>query len=251
MEAALRHIQQVVFECKTPSERPEPCCVLLQEVDVKVYTMILNHEWIQRCFLVVPSSTDHWPYRATYGNVTLISRTLPVCGAFTIDFGNSDMRRNALFVDIKLAAPPPADHVPSRIVTIRLANTHLESLPMGARARPVQMSLIAEMLEEDGIHGGVVAGDMNAIGPSDLTITQDVGLADAWQGDHDDEDGYTWGYQPRCKFPPGRLDKVLFTIRDGFEVDQPERVGVGKKIGGNWISDHYGLVTSVHVDREE
>ncbi|KAH7921037.1 hypothetical protein BV22DRAFT_1107402 [Leucogyrophana mollusca] len=252
LTAAISHIQHAVFECKTPSERPEPCCILLQEVDVSAFTAILNNEWIQRCFLVVPASTDHWPYKATYGNVTLVSRTLPVCGAFTIDFGNSDMRRNALFVDIKLSGPPPADHAPTGIVTIRIANTHLESLPIGARARPEQMKLIAEALEEDGIRGGVVAGDMNAIGPTDLTITQDVGLCDAWQGDEDDEEGYTWGYQPRCEFPPGRLDKVLFTIRDGFEVEQPERIGIGEKIAhGKWISDHYGLVTSVHVEREE
>ncbi|KIJ62815.1 hypothetical protein HYDPIDRAFT_113923 [Hydnomerulius pinastri MD-312] len=251
---ALTHIQQEIFGCKTPSERPEPCCILLQEVSVSAFTLILTSEWVQRCFVVVPSSTDKWPYGATYGTVTLVARTVPVCGTHTIDFSNSRMNRNALFVDLKLAvpAPPHAPRLSDGIVKVRIANTHLESLPGGARARPGQMKIIAESLLEYDLHGGIVGGDMNAIGPSDLTIAEDVGLTDAWQGEDDDEDGYTWGYQPRCEFPTGRLDKILFASRGGLEVEEPERVGIGATIGsGDWISDHYGLVTNVHVVRQD
>ncbi|KAF9238492.1 Endonuclease/exonuclease/phosphatase [Melanogaster broomeanus] len=251
---ALTHIQHQVFGCKTPSERPEPCCILLQEVPIAAFTLILTNEWVQRCFIVVPSSTDKWPQGATYGTATLVARTVPVCGAFSIDFSNSRMQRNALFVDVKLAVPAPrvAPRLSDGIVTLRIANTHLESLPGGARARPEQLRIIAESLEEYDLRGGIVCGDMNAIGPSDSTIAEDVGLMDAWLGDDEEEQGYTWGYQPRCQFPPGRLDKILWMARGGLRVQEPERVGVGAKIAtGDWISDHYGLVTNVHVVRQD
>ena len=247
-------MQQDVFKCKTAGERPEPCCILLQEVSSAAFTLILTNEWVQRCFLVVPSSSEKWPHGATYGNVTLVSRTIPVCGAFTIDFSNSSMGRNALFVDVKLAVPAPlhAARLSDGIVQMRIANTHLESLPQGARARPEQMHIIAESLQAYDLHGGVVGGDMNAIGPSDRRIAEEVGLMDAWQGSDEDEEGFTWGYQPPSQFPAARLDKVLWTARGGLDVDQPMRVGVGAKYGsGEWISDHYGLVTNVHVVRQE
>ena len=254
LAAGLEYIRQEVFRCKTPSERPEPCCILLQEVSSQAFPLILTNEWVQRSFLVVPSATDKWPAGATYGNVTLVSRTIPVCGTFTIDFSNSGMYRNGLFVDVKLAMPAPlhATRLSDGMVQVRIANTHLESLPQGARARPEQMRIIAESLQEYDLHGGVVGGDMNAIGPMDLRIAEEVGLTDAWQGPNEDEEGFTWGYQPRCQYPTARLDKVLWFSRGGLEVEEPVRVGVGAKYGsGEWISDHYGLVTNVHVVRQD
>ncbi|EGN99257.1 hypothetical protein SERLA73DRAFT_182166 [Serpula lacrymans var. lacrymans S7.3] len=242
--AAMAHIQYDVLHCKTINDRPKPCCILLQEVNREVFPVILTHEWIQRCFIVTPTSYDQWPSHSSYGNVTLVSRSIPVSGSWSIDFSNSTMSRNALITDLKLSLP---SHT-ANVVTVRVANTHLESLPMGARARPEQLQLIADALQEEGIHGGVVCGDMNNIGPSDLTITDDAGLADAWIGEEDDEDGYTWGYQPRCEYPPGRLDKILFTPCSGVIVEQPEKVGVNQKVAqGEWVSDHFGLMTTVRV----
>lgn len=131
---------------------------------------------------------------------------------------------------------------------VRIANTHLESLPRGARARPEQLRLIAESLQEYDLHGGVVGGDMNAIGPSDVRIAEEAGLTDAWRGSDEEEEGFTWGYQPPSQFPAARLDKLLWVARGGMEVEEPVRVGVGAKGGsGEWISDHYGLVTNVHI----
>ncbi|KAH0833319.1 Endonuclease/exonuclease/phosphatase [Lanmaoa asiatica] len=254
LNAALDYIRQDVFKSKTLTEHPEPCCILLQEVSVTAFTLILTNEWVQRSFLTVPSSTEKWPHNARYGTVTLVSRTVPVCGAFTIDFSNSEMARNALFVDVKLAVPAPrhAARLSDGIVQVRIANTHLESLPQGSRARPEQLRIIAESLQEYELHGGVVGGDMNAIGPSDSRIAEEVGLMDAWQGPDEDEDGFTWGYQPPSQFPAGRLDKILWVARGGLEVEEPMRVGVGAKdASGEWISDHFGLLTNVHVVRQD
>lgn len=254
LAAALDYIRQHVFKCNTAYEHPEPCCILLQEVDVVAFTLVLNNEWVQHSFLVVPSSTEKWPHNARYGNVTLVSRTIPVCGAFTIDFSSSEMARNGLFVDVKLAVPAPrhAPRLSDGIVQVRIANTHLESLPQGARARPEQLRIIAEALQEYDLHGGVVGGDMNAIGPLDSTIAEEVGLTDAWQGSDEDEDGFTWGCQPACQYPAARLDKILWVARGGLEVEEPVRVGVEAKGGsGEWISDHFGLVANVHVVRQD
>ncbi|KAG1750802.1 Endonuclease/exonuclease/phosphatase [Suillus lakei] len=251
--AALSYIQQHVLDCRTISDRPEPCCILLQEVHASVFTQILNAEWVRRCFIVVPTSVDKWPEQAEYGNVTLVSRTIPVVNASTIVFSNSKMKRNAVFVDIKLSIPAHEDEprLSGGIVTLRVANTHLESMPDGAAARPRQLKLIAAALHGRGIFGGIVAGDMNAISPTDEAIVEAAGLCDAWEGT-EGEEGSTWGYQSQERLPPGRLDKVLTTGQDGFIVDQPERIGIGEVIGrGKWVSDHYGLVTRVHIVRED
>ncbi|KAG1747241.1 Endonuclease/exonuclease/phosphatase [Suillus paluster] len=252
--AALSYIQHRVLRCGTTSERPEPCCILLQEVHASVFTQILNAEWVRRCFIVVPTGPDKWPEQAFYGNVTLVSRTIPVVNASTITFSNSEMYRNAIFVDIKLSIPAHEDEprLSAGIVTLRVANTHLESLPSGAKARPRQLKLVGNALHARGLLGGIVAGDMNAIVPTDETITEDAGLYDAWEGGDDDEDGFTWGYQPLEEYAPGRLDKVLSTRQEGFIVEEPERIGMGEAIGnGKWVSDHYGLVTRVRIVRED
>ena len=222
---------------------------------MSVFTLILNAEWVRRYFIVIPTGTDRWPEHSSYGNVTLVSRTIPVVNAFTIMFSNSAMNRTAIFVDIKLCIPALEDEprLSRGIVTLRIANTHLESLPAGAPARPRQMKLVADALREQGLIGGIVAGDMNAIGPSDGGIVEDAGLYDAWQGDDDDEEGFTWGYQsPNNRFRPGRLDKVLSTRPEGFIVEEPERIGIGEAIRQDtWVSDHFGLVTRVHIVRDD
>ncbi len=86
------------------------------------------------------------------------------------------------------------------------------------------------------------------IGPNDAEIHRDAGLLDSWVGDENDEEGYTWGYQPKCQYPVGRLDRVFFTSSEQVEVQPPVRIGVDVKTKeGVWASDHYGLVTMVDV----
>jgi tyrosyl-DNA phosphodiesterase 2 len=207
------------------------------------FRTILDNEWVQQYFVVAPQNVDEWPPGAHYGNVTLTSRTVPVSGVDSLEY-DSHMNRNALFVDLKLSVPAT-----SRIVTLRVGNTHLESLPTpGAAMRPVQLGLVAEVLKEEDLFGGIVCGDMNAISPSDIGLTEKVGLMDAYREGEEEEDSYTWGYQPPCEFSPGRLDKILFTPGAGITVDQPERIGLALKTDkGQWASDHYGLVTTVRI----
>jgi tyrosyl-DNA phosphodiesterase 2 len=244
-------MQKDVFLCKTAGDAPEPCCILLQEVHVRAFQAILDNEWVRRHFAITPVTPERWPNYNIYGNVTLVSRSIPVCHAWSLEFANSEMARNALLVDLKLGVPEHGEEESKPPVTIRIANTHLESLPQGASARPLQLLLIAKMLEEHGMHGGIVCGDMNAIGPSDIPIVADAGLLDTWgedDDDDDDEEGYTWGYQPECEYPPGRLDKILITPGSGFIIEGPKKIGVGvKTTDGEWVSDHYGLLTTASV----
>jgi tyrosyl-DNA phosphodiesterase 2 len=67
-----------------------------------------------------------------------------------------------------------------------------------------------------------------------------------------DEEGMTWGYQPPGEFPPGRLDKILYTESDAFEMKGIRRLGIEVKMSTlegrlNWVSDHYGLLCRVEV----
>jgi len=252
LKAALAHLQNEVLMCKG-GEKPSPCCILLQEILKDAFRIILDNEWVQQYFIVAPGKPDEWPSGAFYGNVTLTSRTVPVSGVYSLEY-ESFMYRNALILDVKLSVPPAAARrkaqTKSRFITLRVANTHLESLPSpGARLRTEQLGQVAEALKEEELLGGIVCGDMNAISPSDVGLTGKVGLLDAWKEGKDEEDAFTWGYQPPCDFSPGRLDKILFAPgTGGYTVDQPERVGLALKTEkGQWVSDHFGLSTTIRI----
>ncbi|KAJ6612031.1 hypothetical protein B0H10DRAFT_2223443 [Mycena sp. CBHHK59/15] len=119
------------------------------------------------------------------------------------------------------------------------ANAHLESLNgFGDRARPKQREVISDRLKASEVDGGL------------------VGLTDAWlaasgqpgtKGVDEEEvsSGHTWGYQPKCGYPPRRLDKIL-TVGEMEAVDI-KRIGVGLKLEDRdaWVSDHYGLLAKI------
>lgn len=194
--------------------------------------------------------TDTHPV-GRYFTLTLMTRDIPIRSVRRVPFRMSRMQRDVLFVDIAREGG-----------VLRVGNTHLESLPEpGVMLRPMQLGVIAGLLKEEAV--GVVAGDMNAICPEDDGIAEKVGLQDAWQTtrveEAEDEVGNTWGYQPRCRFAPGRLDKILFTGNVRFD-EGVKRVGVGLEYeppageeglgrdGKQWVSDHYGLMVKLGVE---
>ncbi|KAH8118064.1 Endonuclease/exonuclease/phosphatase [Phellopilus nigrolimitatus] len=249
LQCAIEHIQLAVFRC-TDEQAPQPCVLLLQEIEAEVIPVLLGNTWVRNHFQVTPISKFNWPGRAHYGNITLVARSIPVLSASSLVFANSHMSRNALIVDLQLGEPKAEGLIENATVDasetriVRVANVHLESLPQGAKARPEQLALVAKALKETGLFGGVVGGDMNAILESDIDTPKEVGVRDAYTGADDDVEGHTWGYQPICAFPPGRLDKILYTPGTGF---------VGVRTGrGDWVSDHYGLLTtfSIHASDE-
>ena len=246
--AALRHIAQDVLLCKNLDVVPEPCCILLQEVHKNVMPYLLKNEWLRRWFVVAPYTPDKWPEDAHYGAVTLVSRSINIAECHILHFGLSSMFRTALCVKIKLNHPGSGEKS-----VVAIVNTHLESLPDGSRARPRQLEMCSRFLRLRGVHGGIVAGDMNAISEEDATIGKDVGLRDAWRKGNMDA-GKTWGYQGQNDggYPPNRLDKIFYLPGMGYKVDEPKRIGVGVKVRdgtdeARWVSDHYGLETTLQM----
>ncbi|TFY63375.1 hypothetical protein EVJ58_g3283 [Rhodofomes roseus] len=241
LQHALDHIRSTLEQQGGGSDGSlVPCCVLLQEVEGNATPIILKSKWVREHFVVVPTSPSQWP-STRYGNVTLVSNTVPIVGAQSLVFANSFMGRNALCVDVQLARPGEEESA-----LLRIANVHLESMPEGTSRRPAQLSATAELLRDPSVQAGVVAGDMNPIDPRDANLPAEVGLTDAYQGAEDDEASFTWGYQPRNRFPVCRMDKILYTKHLSLVVDAPSRIGVGVKTSkGQWASDHYGLMTIV------
>jgi len=232
LTAALDYIRFYVFP-EYRGEQPPPCLIL---------------PWVRAYFMVVPGSTaEGWPQDAAYGTATLVARSALLAGSSCFHFGESRMWRNALATDVLLGGAEPRARV------LRVVNTHLESLPQGTNGRVAQMGAIAGLLKEAGTFGGIVGGDMNAIAPSDETLAEDNGLSDAWEQRRDRaEDGATWGYQPVERFPPGRLDKILYTKNEELEIKDVRRIAIGLKMplaGGAWVwvSDHYGLACHVEA----
>jgi len=105
--------------------------ILLQQVHYTLFTALLGIDWLRENFRVIPghagssnsssrtsqsgsifdsesASSDPfeglWPSSSPFGNVTFISRKLSVSQAYSIVFHNSIVRRNALIVDLEIAA---------------------------------------------------------------------------------------------------------------------------------------------------
>jgi len=257
LDAALRHIRADVLGCRK-GDPPEPCCILLQELLSEAFPRLLEDPWVREHFVVAPVSRDKWPPNAAYGNVTLISRSVPIVDCSVVHFGSSIYHRTGIIVDIRLRNPsyePDGESHPTTCV-LRIINTHLESMPSGHLARRLQLQLLSKMLFLGGKwRGGIIAGDMNAIGPNEHKYPAELGLEDAWRGEEEDEDGYTWGYQVPSQFPAARLDKVLYLLSMDHTVDEPNRVGVGVSVrdptSGKdlplFVSDHYGLDTTLRM----
>ncbi|KAF6754454.1 Endonuclease/exonuclease/phosphatase [Ephemerocybe angulata] len=251
--AALRHIERDVLMCN--GDAPfEPACICLQEVRTDMLPVILEDQWIRNHFAVTPISVTKWPEHAGYGNVTLVSRALTVVKCEIMHYGQTEMGRAALAVYVMMSEPEPS----AANAVVCVVNTHLESLPQGAIARPRQMELASRFLKQPNVRGGVVVGDMNALGPGDSNLPMDCGLRDVWrEGSDKDKKGHTWGYQGQnkgpngIKYPAARLDKILYLPRRAYRMDPLERVGVDVKVKGvegePWVSDHYGLATTLRL----
>lgn len=224
---------------------------------------------------------------SAYFKITLVPRGIEVVSVFRTPLVRTCMGRDGLFVDLSVSH----SHTANRSIksVLRICNTHLESLPSGNSIRPLQLSRIASLLQtpcspDTEIVAGLVGGDMNAISPGDEDLHRqpEIELEDVYETSKGDEaslevttggglgesEGYTWGYQPICQYPPGRLDKIMFTgtLRPTAVSGRPRvtRLGVGLKVkvrdvvrgslwgyfGGEvemWVTDHFGIAATFMV----
>ncbi|KAF8454389.1 hypothetical protein BGX38DRAFT_1267985 [Terfezia claveryi] len=235
---------------------------------------ILADEWVRSDFLTADTRM-----MATYGTVTLISKNLATVpaqrntnvkdngsrGCFRVPAPASVMGRDLLCVDLIL----------QRSGILRICNVHLESLTMGTKTRPLQLALASQLLREEGVAAGIVAGDMNAIDTQDFTLPsrEDIELQDFWaeyigretalaadsekigwkeessensgnESNWGEEKGHTWGYQSgNTIYNPRRLDKILFRVnKDAKAWLEPVE---GAKV------DRLGVNLDVKIDLEQ
>jgi len=242
---------------------PPPCCILLQEVHREAFAGILADGWVREYFQVIPGSPAEWPGgQETYGNVTILARSVPASNARWMVFGDSAMGRNAVIVDVHLNVPASRPEWGAiaggkgkerlASVTMRIANAHLESHADGISIRARQLGAVAKELKDNMIDGGLVCGDMNAVRVEDAALPRMFELSDAWVRGEYDEQGYTWGHQlGRGNNRPGRLDKILYwQYRNRFLVEEPRILGIGLKMQqGTHVSDHYGLLSLIRFQR--
>ncbi|KAJ7668706.1 Endonuclease/exonuclease/phosphatase [Mycena polygramma] len=256
-QAVLTHLEQLLSPHLT-SPSPGPTIILLQEIHNSCFQSLLANAFIREFYKLTNVTS-----RQSYSTVTLVPKSLAVLvsSVSRIPFPETRMQRDCLYVDLDI--PLPESTSETKVLRLRIANTHLESLSgFGDTAKPKQLAVIGKLLTAAKVDGGLVAGDMNCISPSDQNTPEEVGLSDAWlattarpaesgaedvvdEADTGEAEGHTWGYQPKCEYPPRRLDKIL-TVGKLKAVDI-RRVGVGLKLEDRdaWVSDHYGLLAKI------
>lgn len=258
MRPALAHLG-----ARTAALPPGTAAVIfLQEMTPSDLSIIASTPWIRERFHITDVDPSNWA-TTHYGTTTLVDRRLRITSVFRVHYAKTRMQRDGLFVDV---AGPAA----TGGKTVRLCNSHLESLALNPPFRPPQMELIARHLREEGVYAGLAAGDFNAIQPFDRTLHTDNGLKDAYLelgGQEDSKEGYTWGKQASTKsreqFGCSRMDKVFYC--GGAEVVKFEQFGedvmtegeeecefiIGLGFDKAWVTDHLGVMALVKFNPDK
>lgn len=259
MAAALQYLKNTLISSSLAADMPT--VVFFQEMTSSDLDLIQATSWVQSRFRITDISSTNWLSR--YGTTTLIDLRLPIGSVFRTRYA-SKMGRDALFVDLDCSDGTRC----TRNGRIRLGNTHLESLAADPPLRPAQVALATRLLSDDSVHGGVLAGDFNAIQGFDQTLHVKNDLQDAYLeaggiegaekegGEKGCEKGWTWGMQShggqRERFGCSRMDKMLFC--GGVKLEQLERIGGGVKVPegevgeGIFATDHLGLMADLVIE---
>lgn len=261
---------------------PPPMVIFLQEMLRSDLEQIQSAKWVQEHFYVTDISAEFWE-SGFYGTTTLVEKRFPVQRVFRVHYRASRMQRDGLFVDVYVRVPgDPGDGNTDKERILSLCNTHLESLVSNPPLRPIQMKVASTFMHgssprpsvgpEGGKvppppHAALLAGDLNAFAPEDLTAPVECGLNDTFLvlgGKDGTEESYTWGQQVpeelRKRFGCSRMDKILFC--GGIEAKSLERIGVGVTVKvpdgekeapierDEWVTDHLGLMGDFVVVRK-
>lgn len=232
--------------------------IYLQECTPEDFTTLANTPWVRERYHLLDIDTTNWA-TTHYGTTTLVDSRLPIVSAFRVHYSKTRMDRDALFVDISIGGK-----------TIRLCNTHLESMAFDPPFRPPQVELVARYMREGHLHAALAAGDFNAIQPFDRALHTDNNLKDAYLelgGKEDSDEGFTWGQQAATKlreqFGCTRMDKVYFC--GGVKLLSFKRFGGDVLAEGEeerkqivelgfekpWVTDHLGVVAEVQLTGSE
>lgn len=261
MRPALSHLGSLT----KPNPPTTASVIFLQECIPSDLVTIAATPWVRERYCLTDLDSTNWA-TTHYGTVTLVDARLPITAAFRVHYSQTRMDRDAFFVDVSLGLDNGSNKSNNNRNTIRLCNSHLESLAFDPPFRPPQMQLIARYLHEEHVYAALAAGDFNAIQPFDRTLHGDNDLRDAYLelgGQEDDDKGFTWGQQAATKlreqFGCSRMDKVYFC--GGVKLVKFERFGEdvlaegedqGKQIVAlgfekPWVTDHLGVMAEVQV----
>ncbi|KAI2470394.1 Endonuclease/exonuclease/phosphatase [Annulohypoxylon bovei var. microspora] len=255
MDVALAHLEGLTRNLPSTTAS----VVFLQECIEEDLGTIGEKEWVRERFHVTDVGDSNWG--SDYGTTTLVDRRLSITSCFRVHYEKTRMGRDASFIDVVLDGSSSG-----QAKTIRLCNSHLESLAFEPPFRPPQVQVMAKHMRADGVDGTLAAGDFNAIQPFDRTLHSDNDLKDAYLelgGKEDSDEGYTWGQQAateeRDQYGCSRMDKVYFT--GGLRLHKFERFGADTQISGKqesehlislgyekpWITDHLGVLAEVEI----
>lgn len=244
MVVALKHLESHVKASSNPT------IIMLQEMLASDLELIKAQAWVASAYNITDVDDRHWE-SGHYGTVTLIPQSLPITSVFRVHYEQTVMERDALFVDVDVGNGQ----------TIRICNTHLESLIADPPKRPHQLATAAEHMHDPAVSGSVLGGDLNAIQPFDRTLHSDNNLQDAYLalgGKEDSDEGYTWGQMAQVKlrnmFGCSRMDKLYFV--GNLKLESFERIGAGVEVedesvkeslikeeglDGGYVTDHLGV----------
>ncbi|KAF3907131.1 hypothetical protein ABW21_db0204830 [Orbilia brochopaga] len=252
IEAALSYLRSLLVSGgPSKPDAISPAIIVLQEINHSMVKSLAENEWVQQHFYVTDISTDSgiWT-KSHYGTVTLVDRRIPVKTVLRLHY-DSDMNRDCLFVDVEAASSHN-----SQTVTVRVGNTHLESLVPPTPMRLNQIKLAGRfVLHDSNVYTGLIAGDMNPIDPFDAYLPVEVGLQDAYLdggGTEDNPAGHTWGYQEaqESPYPKRRFDKIFYAPGGRMTVEQVAVIGAGQKTTKQpevFISDHFGVFGNIRI----
>lgn len=258
MNAALAHLEKLTES----SGSTTAVAINLQECNPSDLITISQKQWVRDRFYITDLDSSAWA-SGLYGTTMLVDRRLEVGSCFRVHYSATQMERDALFVDVT---------VPATSKTVRLGNSHLESLALDPPMRPAQVATAAPHLHADGLAGAVIAGDFNAVQPFDAALHSDNGLKDAYLelgGQEGGEDGFTWGQQAlpalRERFGYSRMDKVYF-CGAGIKLQNFERFGADVEVEEEkkrqkdrllalgfekaWITDHLGIKATFSLNSD-
>ncbi|GIZ38936.1 hypothetical protein CKM354_000233400 [Cercospora kikuchii] len=258
MKAGLSYLQNHITQSEDTA-----VAIYLQECVESDLKTVSEQPWVQQHFCISDIDISNWA-SGHYGTITLLSRSTPPTSLFRVHYSATKMERDVLISDISLPSPSQQQSP----FTIRLCNSHLESMAFTPALRPPQVSLIASYMHQSPkISAAVAAGDFNAIQPFDKTLHSDNNLLDAYLesgGKEDDAEGHTWGQQAstalRERFGTSRMDKVYYTppasdgqrslklakfgyfgrdvvVEDRKEAEEIMTLGFENA----WVTDHLGV----------
>ncbi|TFK62850.1 hypothetical protein BDN72DRAFT_964296 [Pluteus cervinus] len=168
-----------------------PDIIHFQEVSSSVRKSLLSNPRVRSSFLTTDAEDDKYFKDVPFATMTLLSSKrfgsplldeeeekgegeegskMVVDSVFRTKY-TSRYNRGALCVNIATPAAPGQ--------VLRLLNVHFDSFDSQFR-RTLQLVVLNDILREPGCSGGVIAGDFNAILPSDHALVDKHKLVDAW-----------------------------------------------------------------------